>query len=103
MKKSRLTFAGLVGAVALTVPFAQAAADDEITRGQLMADTCIACHSAASAEAGGAPDLSNYPSDLLASQMKAFRDGDRPATVMDRHASGYTDEEIEAMAAYFGQ
>lgn len=103
MKKSRLTFAGLVGAVALAVPFAQATAGDEITRGQLMADTCINCHSAASAEAGGAPNLANYPSDLIVSQMKAFRDGDRPATVMDRHASGYTDEEIEALAAYFGQ
>jgi cytochrome c553 len=34
-------------------------------------------------------------------QMKAFRDGSREATVMKKHANGYTDAEFEAMAKYF--
>ncbi len=33
--------------------------------------------------------------------MKEFRDGKRPATVMRQFATGYTDAEIEAAAAYF--
>ncbi|WP_038044201.1 hypothetical protein, partial [Thioalkalivibrio sp. ALJ4] len=28
---------------------------------------------------------------------------DRDATIMDRHAKGYTDEEIDAMASYFAR
>jgi sulfide dehydrogenase cytochrome subunit len=35
--------------------------------------------------------------------MKAFKSGERPATLMDRIAKGYTDEEIEAMAKYFAE
>ena len=33
--------------------------------------------------------------------MKAFRDGKREATVMQKHAMGYTDAEYEAMGAWF--
>jgi sulfide dehydrogenase cytochrome subunit len=35
--------------------------------------------------------------------MQAFRTGARPATVMDRIAKGFTDEEIRAIAAWVGQ
>jgi cytochrome c553 len=33
--------------------------------------------------------------------MKAFKDGTRPATVMHQLAKGYTDQQIEQLAAYF--
>jgi sulfide dehydrogenase cytochrome subunit len=33
--------------------------------------------------------------------MKAFRSGERKATVMNRIARGYSDPQLEAMAAYF--
>jgi cytochrome c553 len=33
--------------------------------------------------------------------MRAFRDGSRPATVMHQIAKGYTDAQIDAMAAWF--
>ena len=33
--------------------------------------------------------------------MRAFRDGKRPATVMHQIAKGYTDAQIDAMAAWF--
>jgi cytochrome subunit of sulfide dehydrogenase len=32
--------------------------------------------------------------------MQAFRSGQRPATVMDRIAKGFTDEETRAIAAW---
>ena len=34
--------------------------------------------------------------------MQAFRNGQRPATVMDRIAKGFSDDEIKAIAAWFG-
>ena len=33
--------------------------------------------------------------------MNDFRSGNRPSTVMGRHAKGYTDEEISLIAEYF--
>ncbi|WP_019626019.1 c-type cytochrome [Thioalkalivibrio sp. ALJT] len=102
MKKSYLYLAGLVASLAMAGTATQAVADDEITRGQLMASSCKACHNAAGAQQG-VTELSHFPAEIIASQMRAFRDGDRAATIMDRHAKGYTDEEIDAMAAYFGR
>jgi len=33
--------------------------------------------------------------------MQAYRGGQRPATVMDRIAKGFSDDEIKAIAAWF--
>ncbi|WP_019568106.1 c-type cytochrome [Thioalkalivibrio sp. ALMg13-2] len=102
MKKSHLYLVGLVASLAMAGTATQALADDEITRGQLMAASCKACHNAAAA-GDGVPELNRIPAEIIESQMKAFRDGDRDATIMDRHAKGYTDEEIESMAGYFSR
>ncbi|WP_018873232.1 c-type cytochrome [Thioalkalivibrio sp. ALJ16] len=102
MKKSHLYLVGFVASLAMAGTATQAIADDEITRGQLMAASCKACHNAAGADQG-VTDLTRLPAEVIASQMRAFRDGDRDATIMDRHAKGYTDEEIDAMAGYFSR
>jgi cytochrome c553 len=34
-------------------------------------------------------------------QMRAFKAGTRPATVMQQLAKGYTDEQFDTLAAYF--
>ena len=34
-------------------------------------------------------------------QLKAFKAGQRPATVMHQIAKGYSDEQLEALAQYF--
>jgi sulfide dehydrogenase cytochrome subunit len=75
-----------------------------IERGEIIATTCFSCHGYEGKNTGSAiPSLANYPASLIVSQMKAFRDGTRQSTVMNRHAKGYTDEEIEAMAKYIGK
>ena len=45
--------------------------------------------------------LAGLPRDHIASQMRAFRDGTRPATVMHQIAKGYSDAQIDAIAAWF--
>jgi sulfide dehydrogenase cytochrome subunit len=72
-----------------------------VERGQLLADTCIACHGGVG-ENATIPSLSQYPASMIVSQMKAFRDGSRPSTVMVRHAKGYSDEEITAISKFLG-
>lgn len=93
-----LTAAASVALLALS-----GAASAEVTRAELMASTCLACHSggANAADSTITSLTAGYPGSLIASNLKAFRDGTRPATVMQRHATGYSDEEIQALADYF--
>ncbi len=39
--------------------------------------------------------------DHIVAQMKAGNDGMRPAIIMHQLAKGYTDQQIESLAAYF--
>ena len=45
--------------------------------------------------------LAGMPASYFTLQMKAFKTGERPATVMHQIAKGYSDEQIAQLAAYF--
>ncbi|TSD89402.1 cytochrome C [Mycobacterium sp. KBS0706] len=60
------------------------------------AASCSGCHAAA----GPVPSLEGRPAAEIAAAMAAFRSGERPATVMDRIAKGFTDEETRAIAEW---
>jgi cytochrome c553 len=45
--------------------------------------------------------LAGRSKDDIVTQMKAFKSGARPATVMHQLAKGYSDAQIEVIAAYF--
>ena len=68
-----------------------------------LAAGCAICHGTQGKPAPGAPliPLAGLPRDHIATQMRAFRDGQRPATVMHQIAKGYSDAQIEAIAAWF--
>jgi cytochrome c553 len=67
-----------------------------------LAAACAICHGtegrAVSTDVIG---LAGLPREHIATQMRAFRDGKRPATVMHQIAKGYSDSQIDAMAAWF--
>jgi sulfide dehydrogenase cytochrome subunit len=70
------------------------------TRG--LAATCTACHGTDGISVGGVPpSLAGQNKDYLLQQLKDFKAGKRPATIMHQHAKGYTDEQLERIAAYF--
>ena len=66
-----------------------------------LAATCANCHGTEgrSVSTEVAP-LAGLPKDFIVSRMKAFRDGTRPATIMQQLARGYTDTQIEMLASY---
>jgi len=68
-----------------------------------LAATCANCHGTDGKALPGEAmaRLAGMPKDHLVSQMRAFREGKRPATVMHQIAKGYSDEQIDAIAAYF--
>jgi cytochrome subunit of sulfide dehydrogenase len=77
-----------------------AAADAQYARS--LAATCFACHGTDGRSVGGVPpSLAGQNRDYLLKQMQEFRDGKRPATIMHQHAKGYTDEQLNLIAAYF--
>lgn len=63
---------------------------------RLMAETCSACHSVAAHST--IPSLAGRPAGELLRMLLAFRDGGRPATIMDRIARGYSREQLGAIA-----
>lgn len=64
------------------------------------AASCSGCH--APAGIGGlVPSIAGRPADEIVAAMTAFRADQRPSTVMNRIAKGFTDEEIRAIADWF--
>jgi sulfide dehydrogenase cytochrome subunit len=69
---------------------------------QKLAAPCAICHGTEGrAVTKDVVSLAGLPREHIASQMRAFRDGQRPATVMHQIAKGYTDAQIDALAAWF--
>jgi sulfide dehydrogenase cytochrome subunit len=68
-----------------------------------LAATCASCHGTNGRPVDGAavPGLAGMPAARLTEQMKAFKSGARPGVVMHQIAKGYSDAQIEQLAAYF--
>ena len=73
------------------------------TNARNLAAGCAICHGTQGKPAPNAPliPLAGLPRDHIATQMRAFRDGQRPATVMHQIAKGYSDAQIEAIAGWY--
>lgn len=77
--------------------------DATALRVRALAATCANCHGTNGAAVPNAnvPGLAGMPASYISEQMKAFKSGARPATVMHQLAKGYSDAQIEQIAAYF--
>ncbi|MBI3775530.1 MAG: cytochrome C [Gammaproteobacteria bacterium] len=70
-------------------------------RGAILANPCAGCHGMDGVSTGSIPSINLLSADAIVAALKAFKSGERPGTVMDRIAKGYTDEEIQRIADYF--
>lgn len=67
-----------------------------------LAATCFTCHGTDGRSVEGVPpSIAGTNKDYLLQQMKDFKSGKRPSTVMGQQAKGYTDEQLELIAGYF--
>jgi len=66
-----------------------------------LAAACAICHGTNGVNAGGMPTLAGQSRDNLVQQMRDFRDGKRPATIMHQIAKGYTEEQYQQLAGFF--
>lgn len=91
----------LAAVLALCIVCAPAGAQD-VNSARSLAATCATCHGTDGISVGGVPpSIAGQNKDYLLQQLKDFKAGKRPATVMHQLAKGYSDEQLERIAAYF--
>ena len=66
----------------------------------LGAASCSGCHTSGAAAASPVSRLYGRDAGDIMTAMTGFRDGSLPATVMNRIAKGFTDDELRAIAAW---
>jgi sulfide dehydrogenase cytochrome subunit len=101
-----LTKAFLIAGLAVGASSAVFAADAPKTMmgasDAMLANTCAGCHGTDGASSGPAiPTIAGLSNDYFVEIMKGYAGGTVPATVMDRIAQGYTEDEIKQLAKFY--
>lgn len=81
--------------------FSNTAVAQGINRAELLASVCVTCHGPDGKGSKKIPKLKGLKVSDIIESMKGFKNGEESSTIMDRHAKGYTDEEVKLMAEYF--
>jgi cytochrome c553 len=99
---------GLAGSLLLTLCSASTFAANppgpggDAELGRYLASECTACHQISGRTVGSIPAIVAWPQDQFIAVMQAYRDRQRDNAVMQNIAGKLKDEEIAALAAYFG-
>jgi cytochrome c553 len=88
-------------AVLSLASFAPGASAQGPQPGRDLAAACANCHGTNGASVQGMPYLAGQTKGYIVERMQEFKAGRRPATIMHQIAKGYSDEQIDALAAYF--
>ena len=85
----------------LGVAQAEARPDPDLARN--LAATCANCHgtNGRAVQSAGNEELAGVPKDKLMQKLRDFRSGAKPATIMHQISKGYTEAQLELVAAYF--
>ena len=65
------------------------------------AAACANCHGTNGQAQPGMESLAGVNKDDIVKKMQDFKAGRKPATIMHQLAKGYSDDQIQAIAAYF--
>jgi sulfide dehydrogenase cytochrome subunit len=82
---------------------AQSSSATTALRTRALAATCAQCHGTDGQAVQGEAliRLAGLSQDYILSQLMAFRNGQRPATIMHQITKGYSQEQLETLAQYF--
>jgi sulfide dehydrogenase cytochrome subunit len=106
MKKNKLARAFCLGTglwLLASLAQAQAPTTQQMLYVKSLAATCANCHGTDGKAVDGSQvvSLAGLEKNYLVAQMKAFKAGTRPATVMHQISKGYSDTQIDTVATYF--
>lgn len=91
----------LVLAAAFALPLTAVAQGSDPNLGRSLAAGCANCHNTTGRSVTNMPSIAGVPKDVMLRTMKEFKDGKRPATIMHQLAKGYTDAQLDLIAAHF--
>lgn len=105
MKTTKLSRHWLLAVTAgLALGTAQADTLSDSLQIRVLSAACANCHGTDGNLGGAVPVIAGRPASVLETKLLAFKRGEDPkATVMPRHAAGYTDDELAALADYFSK
>jgi cytochrome c553 len=101
-EKAVMRAAGAALAVAYLLIFFDGAATAATPVPPSGAASCSGCHPRNPKVQTPVPPLAGRKADDIVAAMQAFRAGQKPATVMDRIAKGFSDAETRAIADWLG-
>lgn len=87
--------------VAAVLTAATCAAQAEVTQVRVWAAACANCHGTMGKAEQGMESLAGKDKDELLQKMLDFKSGKKPATLMHQISKGYSDEQLQQLAAYF--
>lgn len=93
--------APLAAACLLATAGSALAADPNL--GRNLAATCANCHgtNGHAVKGAGMDALAGMDKAKTLQKLADFKSGDKPASIMHQIAKGYTDEQLDLIAAYF--
>ncbi len=94
-------FPPLAAACLLATAGSALAADPNL--GRNLAATCANCHgtNGHAVKGSGMDALAGMEKAKTLQKLADFKSGDKPASIMHQIAKGYTDEQLDLIAAYF--
>lgn len=70
--------------------------------GEHLSTMCTACHQVSGRQIGGIPAIVGWPEDQFIAVIHSYKDGTRDNETMRTISHRLSQEEIDALAAYFG-
>lgn len=74
-----------------------------VSHGEIIGSTCFSCHGPNGKSRSTIPSLAGLDKHQFVKTMQDFKSGARPASVMRKHAAGYTDAEYAQMGEFFSK
>ncbi|MFN3852827.1 MAG: c-type cytochrome [Phreatobacter sp.] len=86
----------------LVLAFPAAARSGDRALGEYLSSECVTCHQVSGRQTAGIPAIVGLPEDAFVAMMNSYKRRERENQVMQTMAARLSEEEIAALAAYFG-
>lgn len=89
------------GLVLLFISSLSFAAEYDPVRGEMLSLSCASCHGTNGKSEEIMPSIAGLSKASMYQTLLDFKNGKRTGTMMQKHAKGFSDEELEQITYYF--